>query len=212
MKMLYHSLDLRFDPDDPRAKDARIIAAKMDHLNRFVDRILHLARTDEPDFARVNVNGIIEELGLLVRHKFKHQQVAFVARLQPDLPTIRGDSGQLEQAFLNLMLNAVDAMPQGGTLGVTSRFVAATSPAGGAGHVAVEFQDTGHGMDPRQRRNASSPLLRSDKPKGAGLGLAVVSRIVEAHRGRIEIKSAVGKGTIVILVLPLAGREDPPAK
>jgi two-component system phosphate regulon sensor histidine kinase PhoR len=59
-------------------------------------------------------------------------------------------------------------------------------------------------MDPRQRRNASNPLLRSSKPKGAGLGLAVVSRIVEAHRGRLDIKSRVAKGTSVSVLLPLA--------
>lgn len=199
MKMLYHSLDLRFEPGDPRAKDAEIISGKIDYLNRFVDRILDLARSQQPEMAPVNLNALIEELRLLVRHKLKQHQVQLATHLSPELPLVTGDSGQLEQAFLNLILNAVEAMPEGGTLTLTTR------PGGDktAQHMAeVEFQDTGHGMNPAQRRNPGSQMLRSNKPKGAGLGLAVVSRIIEAHHGRLEISSRPGKGTHISLMLP----------
>lgn len=202
MKMLYHSLDLRFPSDDPRNKDAQIIARKIDHLNRFVDRILALSRTNQPTLAPVQLNKIIEELLLLVRHKLKNQQIELEQHLDPALPTLTGDAGQLEQAFLNLVLNAADAMPNGGTLTITTHARPNRDDQTRLGSVQVEFLDTGQGMNPEQRRKASNPVLRSTKPKGAGLGLAIVSRIVETHRGRLEIKSRPGKGTSVTLELP----------
>src|SRR5208282_3753644 len=77
MKMLYHSLDLKFPGDDPRAKDARILGEKIEHLNKIVDQILAFARTTEPDFSEVRLNELIEELGLLVRHKLRNQNIEF---------------------------------------------------------------------------------------------------------------------------------------
>src|SRR5207237_2054144 len=111
MKMLYHSLGLKFAASDPRAKDARIISDKMEHLNKIVEQILNFARTTEPKLAPVNLNAVVEELGLLVRHKLKNQGVQLVQSLQPGLPPVMGEATQLEQAFLNLILNAAEAMP-----------------------------------------------------------------------------------------------------
>src|ERR1043166_2465805 len=111
MKMLFHSLDLKFPAGDPRATDARMIDEKMDQLNKIVEQILDYARSTEPQFAPVNLNQLIEELSLLVRHKLKHQKVRLVHRLSASLPSVMGEAGQLEQAFLNLILNGVEAMP-----------------------------------------------------------------------------------------------------
>ena len=76
MKMLYHSLDLKFPAGDPRNKDTRIISEKIDHLNKIVEQILDFARTSEPKLAPVNLNQLLDELGLLVRHKLKNQNVS----------------------------------------------------------------------------------------------------------------------------------------
>src|SRR2546430_16928877 len=92
MKMLYHSLDLNFDTGDPRTKDARIIGEKIEHLNKIVEQILDFARTTEPKFAPVNLNELIDELGLLVRHKLKNQNVQLIRTLQPDLPLVSGEA------------------------------------------------------------------------------------------------------------------------
>jgi len=198
MKMLYHSLDLRFPAGDPRAKDAEILGQKIEHLNRIVERILALARTGEPKSEPVNVNQLLDELGLLVRHKLKQHKVELVRRLDPALPSVPGDATQLEQAFLNLTLNAVEAMPQGGTL------ILATRTHGvAARQVVVEFADTGEGMTAAQRQQAFSSVLKTTKRKGTGLGLAIVQRVVEAHHGRIEIKSRRGRGTVARIVLPV---------
>ena len=127
MKMLYHSLDLKFPAGDPRAKDARLIDAKIEHLNKIVEQILAFARTTEPQLAPVNLNELIDELGLLVRHKLANQNVKLVRDLQPDLPPVPGDAPQLEQAFLNLILNAAEAMPDGGRLTIRSRVIRAAA-------------------------------------------------------------------------------------
>ena len=203
LKMLYHSLDLKFAADDPRARDARIIDEKIEHLNRIVEQILGFARKTEPEMKPVKLNQLIDELSLLVRHKLKHQDVKLAQHLQPDLPAVPGAATQLEQAFLNLILNAAEAMPQGGTLSITSRALHRPREAVQPTHVIVEFKDTGQGMSEDQRRRAFKSVLSSTKAGGTGLGLAIVARVIEAHRGKVKIKSSPGQGTTVSVVLPV---------
>jgi signal transduction histidine kinase len=211
MKMLYHSLDLKFRPGDPRAKDAGIIGQKIDHLNKIVEQILDFARTTEPLFAPVNINEIVEELCLLVRHKLSYQNVRLVRSLQSNLETVMGEPGQLEQAFLNLILNAAEAMPDGGSLTITSRSLALPRRGKRPTHVAVDFTDTGHGMSAEQRRRAFSSVLSTTKAKGTGLGLAIVARVVDTHHGQVKIKSRLGQGTTIRVLLPIERPAEPPA-
>jgi signal transduction histidine kinase len=203
MKMLYHSLDLKFPVGDPRTKDAGIIGQKIDHLNKIVEQILDFARTAEPQFAPVKINEIIEELCLLVRHKLKNQGIRLVRNLDPGIQAVMGEAGQLEQAFLNLILNGAESMAEGGTLTITSRLLALPRRAAQPSYVAVDFADTGHGMSPEQRRRAFASVLSTTKAKGTGLGLAIVARVVETHRGRVKIKSSLGQGTTVSVLLPV---------
>jgi len=203
MKLLYHSLDLKFPDSDPRAKDARIIAAKIEHMNKIVEQILDFARTTEPKLAPVNLNGLIDELGLLVRHKLANQNVRLVRDLQLNLPLIMGDAPQLEQAFLNLILNAAEAMPDGGTLTISSRELCLPRSAAQPTHVGMEFKDNGKGMSAQLQKHAFTAVLSTTKAKGTGLGLAIVGRIIETHRGEISIKSKIGRGTAIRITLPM---------
>jgi signal transduction histidine kinase len=196
MKLLYHSLDLKFDALDPRAKDARIIEAKIEHMNKIVEQILAFARTTEPQFAPVSLNSLVEELGLLVRHKLANQGVRMVHDLQADLPLVLGDATQLEQAFLNLILNAAEAMPEGGTLTIKTRALQGSQ-------VAVAFKDTGSGMSPEQQQRAFKTVLSTTKAKGTGIGLAIVGRVIETHHGQIRILSRPARGTTMRITLPV---------
>ena len=202
MKMLFHSLDLKFPPNDPRAQDARVMEEKIEHLNRIVERILDFARTTEPTLAPVNLNALIDELRLLVRHKLANQGVQLIRALPPELPEVMGDATQLEQAFLNLILNAAEAMPQGGTMTISTRLIPRRGPTRPS-YVAVEFKDTGEGMAEEQRRRAFSSVLSTTKTKGTGLGLAMVGRIVETHRAKVRIKSQRGRGTTIVATFPV---------
>jgi signal transduction histidine kinase len=203
MKMLYHSLDLRFPEGDPRVKDDVILREKMEHLNKFVEQILDFARSTEPNLVEVNVNQLVDDLGLLTRHKLRNQEIQFVRELTAEIPNVMGDATQLSQAFLNLTLNAVEAMPKGGKLTIASRAIRAPRSSKEPTHIVLEFTDTGHGMTTAQRERAFSSLLSTTKPKGTGLGLAIVARVVETHRGKIKIRSTPGKGTTVTIALPV---------
>jgi two-component system NtrC family sensor kinase len=122
--------------------------------------------------------------------------VRLIRDLQPDLPLVLGDATQLEQAFLNLILNAAEAMPEGGSLTIKTRALQAAQ-------VAVAFKDTGAGMSKEQQQRAFKTVLSTTKSKGTGLGLAIVGRVIETHRGQIRIMSRPGRGTTMRITLPV---------
>ena len=199
MKMVYHALDLDFPDDDPRSTDVRVLGEKMDHLNRIVERILTFARQGDPQWETIYVNPLLDDLALLTRHKLKKHGIELSRELDGGVPAIEADGTKLEQAFLNLTLNAIEAMPEGGSL--TIRTMVSKTDSGD--HVIIEFEDNGEGMTEQSMAKAFSSVLDSQKPSGTGLGLAIVSRIVEAHSGEIKLKSGRGKGTTFTVVLPI---------
>jgi len=203
MKMLFHSLDLQFPPGDPRGKDAHIMVEKMDQLNKIVEQILDFARTSEPELRVVDINRVINDLALLVRHKLTHHNIRFDQRLEENLPEISADAAQLEQAFLNLTLNAVEAMAKGGTFSITTKSVRVPRRSSTPTHVQIEFKDTGEGMTAEVQDRVLSSLLSSTKKKGTGLGLAIVRRVIETHRGKLKIRSVPGHGTAIAITLPI---------
>lgn len=196
IKMLFHSLDLQFAPDDPRARDAVVMRERIDHLDKIVEQILNFARTADPSLTPLNVSKAIQDLALLVRHKLKHQGIRFELNLQPDLPEVLADAPQLSQALLNLVLNAVEAMPKGGTLTIeTSRQL---------NFVQIQLRDTGAGMSAEQQARAFRSLLQTTKKHGTGIGLAIVGKIIEAHHGEVTVQSRIGQGTVFTIRLPVA--------
>lgn len=202
MKMLFHSMDLQFPEGDMRTKDAKIMGEKIDLMGRIVDRILDFARRSEPKLSDVNVNQLIDDLGLLTRHKLNAQQITLTRNLDPNLPTIRADATQLEQVFLNLTLNAAQAMPESGSLTISSRAI--------DDGIEICFLDTGPGMDEAQQKAAFTSWFTSGKKEGTGLGLAIVARIIEVHGGRIVIESPDNTGTTFRISLPHEPPPEPP--
>ncbi len=206
MKMLHHSLNPEFAAPDPRGMDFRLLGEKMDHLNRIVDRVLDFARTTEPKLVPVNLDVLIDDMGLLLRAKLRASGVVLVKQCAAHLPLVPGDSTQLEQAFLNLALNAIEAMPGGGRLVIRLRalpFQRAGMPEQPATHVIVRFRDNGVGMSNEQSRRVFTSLLSSTKAKGTGIGMAIVSRVVDAHQGVVRVKSQPGRGATFTILLPV---------
>ncbi|MCS7048948.1 MAG: GAF domain-containing protein [Verrucomicrobiae bacterium] len=189
MKMLFHSLNLEFAANDPRAQDVRVFAEKIQQLEQIVLRLLDYARSSEPRFGPVDVNVVCEDLLLLCRRKLAQAGVELRRELARGLPAVEADRGQLEQLGLNLILNAAEAMPQGGTLTVQTAVES-------DGRVRWTVRDTGVGMTAEQRAQLFTPFLTS-KPGGTGLGLAIVRKIVEAHGAEFEVESEPGRGTAV---------------
>jgi len=167
----------------------------MDHLNRIVDQLLGFAKSTEPTADPLDINELLNDVLLLSRHRLSQHGISLKKRFAANLPCVQADRVQMEQACLNLILNAADAMPRGGTLTVTTSLQPPSS-------VALTFTDTGVGMDAEHRGRLFEPFLTT-RASGTGLGLPIVSRIVEAHHGRIEVKSAPRRGTTFRIVLPV---------
>ena len=144
-------------------------------------------------------------LHLIYRYPPRHLalRIELLHDLEEALPGVLGEPTQLEQAFLNLILNAAEAMPRGGRLSITSRRVRNPRGAARAAFVLLEFQDTGQGMSEEQRNRAFTSVLNTTRRRGTGLGLAIVARVIDTHRGKIKLKSEVGQGTTVSILLPI---------
>ena len=162
LKMLYHSLGLEFPADDPRTEDVRIMGEKMDHLNSIVEQVLTFARNAEPQLQSTDINKLIDDLRIFVRRKTAQQNVELETRLPKSLPKVKADKPQLGQVFLNLTLNALEAMPDGGRLAIETRAIHLPKSAPEPTHVRIEFTDTGCGMDAETRERAFTSLLNKD--------------------------------------------------
>lgn len=173
--------------------DLHVIESEVRRLVLLVDQFLDFARPRPPEFRRHDVAEIVEETLMLVRAQAARERVQCVWRVREQPALVWADGAQLKQVFLNLVLNAVQAMSGGGTLRV-----AVQRRRGG---VAVEFADTGPGISPQVRRRIFEPFFTTRRG-GHGLGLAISLRIVENHSGRLWLDSAPGQGTKAIVWLP----------
>ncbi len=174
-----------------------------------VRQLLTFARKTESVFASVQLNELILDLVRLMRETFP-KTITVVPRLQEGLPRVVADAAQLHQVFLNLCINSRDAMPEAGQLTIETSLVANSEiktriPAATAGeYVVVRFTDNGIGMDEETLRRAFDPFFTTKGPgKGTGLGLALAYSIIENHQGFIELESELGRGTTVIISLPV---------
>jgi signal transduction histidine kinase len=187
---------LRKRYDDPQRPDERFvyIDEEVDRLNGILSGYLQLARDEAPRLEKLDLVPLVERGLRLVRPELDAAHIAVETNL-PKTCVVAADGQRLQQVILNLVLNAVQAMPAGGTLRV--RLAAADGVA------ALAFADTGPGFDPAVQSRLFEPFV-STKEKGSGLGLAIARRIVEQHGGRILVDEAPGGGAQVAIHLPLA--------
>jgi signal transduction histidine kinase len=198
MQMLFHSLVESAPLDETHRRDAVVIAEKMRQMNRIVDQILGFARSSEPSRDFLDLEQLVADIVLLIRHKLKQQGIDIRTTVARATPPLYADRQQVEQALLNLVLNAADAMPQGGTL----RLTAGVESFEGATWSVLIVRDTGKGMTPRQQDELFAPFL-THKKGGTGIGLAIVRKIVENHQGKIRVDSRPNRGTVFRLYFPI---------
>ena len=162
--------------------------------------LLNFSRTSTTEFRETNLNQVIRDTLSLLEHQFKTAQVNVDLTLAEELPFISGNPGKLQQVFLNLLLNAKEAMPAGGRLSVATLF---------NGHVEAVITDSGTGIAPEHLKRIYDPFFTTKttpKPgdrRGTGLGLSVSYGIIQEHAGKIHVESAVGSGTTFHLEFPL---------
>jgi signal transduction histidine kinase len=163
-----------------------------------VKSLLEFARQTEPKMEPTDINRAINDgLFFLVNQALFHN-IQIVKKLDPFLPFVRGNASQLKQVFMNIIVNAAEAMHGNGTLTIT------TSPAPDRKTVYVEFTDTGEGIPEENFNRIFDPFFTTKEVgKGTGLGLATSYGIVEDHGGKISVKSKVGEGTTFTIELPI---------
>lgn len=192
----------RLQPEDERRKEEfdRILGSvksEISRLNRLVGDFLSFGKPMRLHPRACVLEQVIAEVAALVDHKAKDQGIVLDFSAEPGLPEVFADPELLKTCLLNLMINAVDAMPQGGELRVT---LAKAEEA--PDHVVIAVSDNGQGMTPEDVRTAFEPYF-STKETGLGLGLALTHKIVTDHGGTITLESATGKGTTATIRLPL---------
>ncbi len=176
--------------------------SELTRSSRIIRNLLDFARESKPALRLVNLNEVIDRAFSLVAHSAQMQHVEVVKNLSPTLPEVMADPDQLQQVGTNLMLNAIQAMPEGGTLTVDTS-------ADSGGQIKIEVKDTGCGIPQENLQRLFTPFFTTKKEvKGVGLGLAVSYGIIQRHQGKIEVDSEVGKGTTFRVYLPVYDAQE----
>jgi signal transduction histidine kinase len=175
------------------------ILSKMDlaitHSSKLVSNLLDFARQKPPDLKPIEISKIIDQAISLVGHQAQLTKIKLIREETPSLPLVKGDSGQLQQVLINLIVNAIQAMPNGGELKIIS-FTKGDL-------VKVAINDVGEGIPPENMDKLFTPFFSTkDEVKGVGLGLAVSYGIIQSHGGNIEVQSQIGKGSTFTISLP----------
>jgi len=169
--------------------------SELTRIGRLIRNLMDFARQTNPSLALIHLNEVIDRANSLVAHSADIQHVDVVRDLGPSLPEVMADPDQLQQVLANLMLNAIQAMPEGGTLTLHTS-------ADSEGKVRIDVQDTGIGISKENMQKLFTPFFTTRKEvKGVGLGLAVAHGIIERHKGRIEVNSEEGKGSTFTISL-----------
>ena len=186
--------------DEKRSAILEKITQQTFRASEIVNSLLNFSRTSGSEFQILDLNKVIQDTLTLLEHQFKTSRVHVESELYSQLPSIMGNSGKLQQVFLNLFLNAKDAMPNGGTLRV--------STSNGDG-VRVMVSDTGSGIAPEHLNRIYDPFFTTKtkagegQRRGTGLGLSVTYGIIQEHAGKIQVSSRQGQGTTFALEFPM---------
>lgn len=195
-------IDQEMEAGCAAAELTHVMLQEIDRLDSVVNTLLDFGRPSESQFGTVDPAQVLDEVTLLTRQFAKRQRVEVEQQYPEKLPGIRADEARLKQVCVNLISNAMQSMPQGGTLSLAA--------AVRDGYLRLSFTDTGIGIAEEERRLIFDPF-HTTRAEGSGLGLSIVHRIVDAHNGFITVDSEVGQGSTFTVGLPLtsAAPDDP---
>ena len=175
-----------------------LVESETGRCSDIVSSLLSFSRRTRPEFTEVSLDGLLEKCILLSRHRLKLQNIDLEVDVSSGLPPVQGDPNQLQQCMINLIFNAIDAMPEGGRLTIR-----AAEEQGGR-QVVITVRDTGAGIDPAALPHIFEPFYTTkEEGYGVGLGLSTVYGIVERHHGTVETASRPGRGTKFTLRFPV---------
>lgn len=181
------------------------ILEEVQRLDAIAENFLQLSREVPLRKQPLAIGDVLERLCSSLETSVDPARVRITRRIAPECPLVLADRSKLQQVFLNLLLNSVEAIQDKGEITVETRYTLATGP-GGTGEVVVEITDTGVGIAPGQLTAVLQPFVTTKK-EGTGLGLPIAKRLIEQHGGTLTLTSTEGSGTTVTIRLPAAGRE-----
>ncbi|MBW1741481.1 MAG: PAS domain S-box protein [Deltaproteobacteria bacterium] len=173
-----------------------IIINEIKRLEEFLSDVTDLTKLSKPKKSIANINRVVEEVSTLLEQELKAHHVAFDKSIDPHIPETLFDPKQIKQVFINIVKNAVEAMPKGGKLSIETHL--------NNDSIEIRIIDTGKGITPEDLKDVFDPFITT-KPKGTGLGLAISRKIIEDHEGDMCIQSKLGEGTICTIILPIQG-------
>ena len=210
IKTFAQLLPERYHDSEFRATFSNLIGHEIDRIDSLVNQLLRFARPAKPHLQPMHVHEILEKSLLLVGHRLYQKDIKLTRFWEANVDTIRADSDQLEQVFLNFFINAMDAMKSGGELLISTEILAGEqwlSPlthTNGEAHeiLRITIRDSGEGIRGEDLAQVFDPFFTT-KDYGTGLGLSVVHGIIQEHGGQIEVESELKKGTAFHILLPL---------
>jgi signal transduction histidine kinase/putative methionine-R-sulfoxide reductase with GAF domain len=200
INILIHSLTENPSTEHSRWEDLRVIEEEILRINEIVDRFLRFAKPASPLFEETNLIPIIEEILQLLRPQIERGKILVKKNFDP-FPLITVDKEQIKQVILNLLMNAIQAMPAGGELSLSGRF------SKDGDWVELIIQDSGIGIPEEDLKRLFDPFFTT-KEGGIGLGLSIAHRIIDQHHGKIEVESTPAKGTLFTISLPVFAEEQ----
>jgi len=186
--------------DDEIYSTLDLVESESRRCGEIVKNLMTFARKTSMNYEETDLNEVIARCVRLVQHKLTLANIGLQRELAPDLPRVWCDSGQMEQVVLALVMNSIDAMPNGGILTLRTQ-------RAGDGKIQIDVRDDGVGMPPEVMANLFEPFFTTkERGRGLGLGMAISRSIIERHEGTIAVTSAPGSGTAVTIALPIRGR------
>jgi len=179
-----------------------IIPEELERLESILNQLLNFGRPSQPQFRSSKIEEIIDSVLTLMNVELSKSNIEVIELYDRDMPEIMADGEQLKQVFMNIILNAIQAMPEGGNLRIITSLEREFVGSDSSEFVIIKFEDTGCGIPKEDLDNLFNPFFTT-KSGGTGMGLSISRRIVEEHNGRINVESTVGKGTTFTIKLPL---------
>jgi signal transduction histidine kinase/putative methionine-R-sulfoxide reductase with GAF domain len=200
INILIHSLREKPSDEEHHREDLRVIEGEIHRINEIVDQFLRFAKPAPPLLQEADVLSLFEETLQLLKPQIEKQRISVQKEFHSLPPTVL-DREQMKQVILNLLLNALQAMPGGGRLRLSGQVLEDNR------WIQLSIQDTGVGIPPEDMNKLFDPFF-STKEGGVGLGLSIAHRIIDQHRGKIQMESTPGQGTLFTLWLPISQKED----
>jgi len=189
-----------FSKTDERKEDLNAIIQEVDRLNKLVVQVLDFAKLKKPNLTRFSLNDLIRKIIELFKLETKDKQIEFSLELSPDISKIQADEDQVRQILMNVIINAIQAIPKKGEIKIKTE----KTLLKGESAIKLIIEDSGIGIPEKDFTQIFDPFF-STKDKGSGLGLSIVYKLIEAHQGEIKVESKEAKGTKFVIFLPQKG-------